>query len=80
MGELQLKQYQVRALDALKEYFAACHDIGSAAGAFYRIEVRNPQHKTGPDVKIVVDGVPLEGNLIARAPKGTKVKVDVTII
>ena len=50
------------------------------SGALYHIEVQNPEHKTGPDVKIVVDGTPIEGNLIPRAPKGTKVKVDVTII
>lgn len=50
------------------------------AGAFYHIEVRNPQHKTGPKVKITMDGSPLEGDLIPRAPEGTKVKVDVTII
>jgi len=49
MGELQLKQYQVRALDALKEYFAACHDIGSAAGAFYRItENHSERHTPSP--------------------------------
>ena len=50
------------------------------AGAFYHIEVRNPQHKTGPKVKITVDGFPIEGDLIPRAPEGTKVKVDVILI
>ena len=49
-------------------------------GALYCIEVRNPDCKTGPNVKILVDGEPLEGNLIPRAPAGRKVKVDVTII
>jgi cellobiose phosphorylase len=50
------------------------------SGALYHIEVSNPENKTGPNVKIVVDGTPIEGNLIPRAPKGTKVKVEVTII
>ena len=50
------------------------------AGAFYHIEVRNPRHKTGPDVKISVDGVPVEGSLIPRAPKGKKVNVEAVIL
>ena len=36
MSELQLKGYQVRALDVLRGYFAACHETGSAKGAFER--------------------------------------------
>ena len=36
MSEFRLKQYQQRALDALKDYFAACHQLGSAETAFYQ--------------------------------------------
>ena len=32
---LQLKEYQTRALEALKEYFIACKTIGNADSAFY---------------------------------------------
>ena len=32
---LQLKGYQSRALKALKDYFSACNNIGSADTAFY---------------------------------------------
>lgn len=32
---LQLKEYQSRALEALKDYFAACKNIGNADTAFY---------------------------------------------
>lgn len=36
MSELRLKQYQIRALNALRDYFAACHDTESAKTAFER--------------------------------------------
>ncbi len=36
MRELQLKQYQVRSLDALRDYFIACHETESAKAAFER--------------------------------------------
>ena len=32
---LQLKEYQSRALEALKDYFIACKRIGNADTAFY---------------------------------------------
>lgn len=50
------------------------------AGARYRIRVRNPRHKSGPEVRIEVDGVPIEGALIPRAPAGSEVRVDATIL
>lgn len=36
MSELRLKQYQIRALDALRNYFAACHQTGSVENAFFQ--------------------------------------------
>lgn len=46
MSELQLKQYQVRALDALRDYFAACHETGSAKEAFEQ-ETSRTFHRPG---------------------------------
>lgn len=41
MSDLQLKNYQVRALDALRDYFAACYETGSAKVAFEHETSRN---------------------------------------
>ena len=46
MSELQLKQYQVRALDALRDYFAVCHETGSAKEAFEQ-ETSRTFHRSG---------------------------------
>ena len=50
------------------------------AGVNYRIKVSNPQHKTGPEVKIKVNGTPIEGNFVKHGAKGETVEVDVTIV
>jgi len=53
MQPLKLKQYQERALDALKEYFAACHSTGSAETAFYQLTADySAQHAPSPYHKI----------------------------
>jgi len=36
MSEFRLKQYQIRALDALKNFFAACHQCNSVENAFFQ--------------------------------------------
>jgi len=51
MSEFRLKQYQIRALDALKGFFASCHQFGSVENAFFQ-ETKNTFGKPSPYRKI----------------------------
>ena len=48
-------------------------------GAEYEIEVRNPDGVASGVRRVVVDGRPLESNLVPPAPAGASVRVEVTL-
>ena len=45
MPNLRLKQYQERALGALKEYFGVCHAVGSPEAAFYQVTASHSERR-----------------------------------
>ena len=68
---LVLKQYQERALGALREYFAACHSTGSAETAFYQLTANySAQHTPSPYHKIDEAHLAVIPYVCLRVPTG----------
>ena len=49
------------------------------AGAIYNFKFTNPDAKTGPAVKITVNGKELDSNIIPYAAAGSKVNIDIVL-
>lgn len=50
------------------------------AGVRYHIEVRNPEHKTGPGVQLTVDGKEIDGDFVRHPAPGSQVHIVATVI